>query len=271
MYKKKTKEKEKIEMKEKKSNPHNIIPTQNNHRLVELLLEPNLKKQIESIIRSYHNKHQLNKFGMTHENCICAIGGPGTGKTFTASVIATETKLPLYTYYMYTFNDDYKKFKTFLEDILKLDRGIYHLHGFYSNHAPKPYRYVGINNKNHINDIFSDVLKEFILNNKHYLESILFVECREDPYYGFDNRNLFHYFDTILNYTPPSCEIINAIITNKLSVLDNFEDDKISDIVSNFQKNQNRIVSHSEIVHMCDNIIRTAKTSVTDKWLNKKK
>ena len=56
-----------------------------------------LKERILRILREFRQKSKLEKHGLTHRRKILLVGPPDTGKTLTASILASELKLPLYT------------------------------------------------------------------------------------------------------------------------------------------------------------------------------
>ena len=62
----------------------------------DLVVNEDVKKRIERIVLEYHERARLMRNGLQNRNKILLSGPSGTGKTMTASVIATETDLPLY-------------------------------------------------------------------------------------------------------------------------------------------------------------------------------
>ena len=64
-------------------------------KLSDLVVSKDLSERIERILVEYRNRHKLEKYGLCNRRKILIEGRPGTGKTFTASVIASELDLPL--------------------------------------------------------------------------------------------------------------------------------------------------------------------------------
>lgn len=69
-------------------------------RLSELVINDEVFDRIKRIINEYKNRKKLCSYGLSNRRKILIEGSPGTGKTLTASVIACELSLPLYTVQM---------------------------------------------------------------------------------------------------------------------------------------------------------------------------
>ena len=64
--------------------------------LVDLVVDPQIKKRIERIINEFTYRDKLFRHNLENRRKILFSGHPGTGKTMTASVIANELHLPIY-------------------------------------------------------------------------------------------------------------------------------------------------------------------------------
>lgn len=74
--------------------------TLSEHREVELVVSEEIRIRIERILMEYRQREKLRSFGMKNRCKILVEGVPGTGKTLTASILATELNIPLYTVQM---------------------------------------------------------------------------------------------------------------------------------------------------------------------------
>lgn len=68
--------------------------------LSDLIVSANIKNKINRIISEFVQRDKLRKHNLENRRKILLLGPPGTGKTLTASIIANELRLPLYTILM---------------------------------------------------------------------------------------------------------------------------------------------------------------------------
>jgi len=77
-----------------------LLMSMPNHKLSELIVSDEISERIERILTEFRNRKKLGKYGMMNRRKILIEGNPGTGKTLTASIIASELGLPLFTIQM---------------------------------------------------------------------------------------------------------------------------------------------------------------------------
>jgi len=70
------------------------------NNLSELIVPSNIKSKINRIISEFVQRDKLQKHNLENRRKILLSGPPGTGKTLTASILAHELRLPLYTILM---------------------------------------------------------------------------------------------------------------------------------------------------------------------------
>ena len=68
--------------------------------LSDLIVSANIKGKINRIISEFVQRDKLHKHDLQNRRKVLLSGPPGTGKTLTASIIAHELRLPLYTILM---------------------------------------------------------------------------------------------------------------------------------------------------------------------------
>ena len=66
----------------------------------DLIVSEDLATRIERVLIEFRNRRKLQSYGYANRRKLLLEGVPGTGKTLTASVIASELGLPLYTVQM---------------------------------------------------------------------------------------------------------------------------------------------------------------------------
>ena len=65
--------------------------------LSELIADDSVILKIKRILMEYRNRKKLNGCGLLNRRKILLEGSPGTGKTMTAAIVASELELPLFT------------------------------------------------------------------------------------------------------------------------------------------------------------------------------
>lgn len=66
-------------------------------RLVDMVLDPHVATQIERILKEQRLLSRIREHGLSPRRKLLLVGPPGTGKTMTASVLAAELGVPLFT------------------------------------------------------------------------------------------------------------------------------------------------------------------------------
>lgn len=70
------------------------------HSLSELIAPEGIRSRIQRILLEYRNRQKLSSHGLNSRRKILLEGEPGTGKSLTAAILASELHIPLYTVWM---------------------------------------------------------------------------------------------------------------------------------------------------------------------------
>jgi len=69
-------------------------------RLIDMIASDDIKAKVNRIILEFAQRDKLRRYNLENRRKILLSGPPGTGKTLTASIIANQLNLPLYTILM---------------------------------------------------------------------------------------------------------------------------------------------------------------------------
>jgi len=215
-------------------------------RLSDLVVSDETLKRIERILNEYMNRKKLHSFGMANRRKILIEGAPGTGKTMTASIIASELHLPLYTVQM-----DKLVTKFMGETSVKLRQifdaieniiGIYLFDEFDAIGADR-----GIDNEvGEMRRILNSFLQFLEQDNS---ESIIIAATNNQRIL---DKALFRRFDDVLHYSMPSSDDVRRLLHVK------FETFYPDFLPSESLVEKAGSLSHAEISRICDDSIKNA-------------
>ena len=218
---------------------------QKEFRIEDLILETVNKEKIKNIISEYKKRDILIENGLRNANKILLEGPPGTGKTSTAMVIATELELPLYVV-KHSYLIDSKLGET-SRNVYKIFRDIHNYQGVY---LFDEFDAVGAKRGNdddvaEMSRIVNTILQE--LDNLDSPNLILFATNRADILDGALERR----FDEIIRYDYlkhpididrliKSTNIVfeDDVNENTLKKLSSFSPSEIVDIVKKVKKRE---------------------------------
>lgn len=214
------------------------------NRLDDLIVSEELSNRIFRILSEYRNRNKLQKYGLTNRRKILLEGRPGTGKTFTASVIAAELGLPLYTVQMdkvvTKFMGETSAKLRQIFDSIAISTGVYLFDEFDAIGADR-----GLDNEvGEARRILNSFL-QFI--EQDTSESIIIAATNNQKLL---DQALFRRFDDVLHYGMPSeSEIIRLFDYKFSSYAPSFA--ASIDLVSKAKS-----LSHAEIIRVCDDAIK---------------
>ena len=215
-------------------------------KISELVTSEEIYDKIARILNEYRNKNNLYSIGLANRRKILLEGLPGTGKTMTASIIASELSLPLYVVQM-----DKLVSKFMGETSVKLRQVFDHV-----------YSETGV----YLFDEFDAIAADRNLDNevgemKRILNSLLqFIEQDNSQSIIIAATNnkrlldqaLFRRFDDILHYDLPNEKEIKLLLENRLFSYDS----RI--IINSAAVESAKGLSQAEIVRVCDDVIKTS-------------
>lgn len=224
-------------------------------RIKDLIVTEEVNIKIERILMEYRNRRKLQSHGLANRRKILLEGVSGTGKTLTASVIASELNLPLFT--------------------VQMDRLVSKFMGETSAKLRQIFDSMSVNEGVYFFDEFDAIGSDRNLDNevgemRRILNSFLqFIEqdCSESLIISATNNQklldkaLFRRFDDVLLYDLPTDDEIRRLFEYKLGA---YSPSFISD---RSLINEAMGLSHAEIVRVCDDAIKSAvltETTITE-------
>jgi ATPase len=216
------------------------------HDISELIVSDEITEKIQRILNEYRNRYKLHSYGLTNRRKILIEGQPGTGKTFTAIVIASKLSLPLYTVQMDKLVTKFMgetsvKLRQIFDSINSLT-GVYFFDEFDAIGADRSLD----NEVGEMRRILNSFL-QFI--EQDVSESIIIAATNNQRLL---DQALFRRFDDILHYTLPTENEIRRLLEYKL-----ISYDKHFKITKPLLKAADGL-SHAEIVKICDDAIKTS-------------
>ena len=205
----------------------------------ELVVSNSLKSKIDRIISEYKKRDVLLKNGLKNRSKLLLEGNPGAGKTMTASVIAYELGLPLYSIQIHHLISKYMgetsvKLKKIFDQIREY-RGVYLFDEFDAIGSDRSFD----------NDVgeMRRILNSFL----QYIEeddSASIIICATNNPNMLD-KALFRRFDDVFEYELPDKEQIVRLIEINLYSLD------FKNIITEKVIKSSLGLSHADIVKAC--------------------
>ena len=233
-----------------------VIVSNPRSHLKELIGPKSFHERINRIIREYIQKEKIKKYGLSNRRKILLAGAPGTGKTMTASVIAGELSLPLYTVLMdkliTKFMGETSAKLRQIFDFIKKNRGIYLFDEFDA---------IG-SERTKDNDVgeMRRVLNAFLQFIEHDSSESFIISATNNL--NLLDQALFRRFDDVIHYKIPDAGLIEQLIENRLgSFRGKFDLKSVGKGAIG--------LSHAEITQACDDAIK--ETILIDKSIVTKK
>lgn len=215
-------------------------------RMSQLVVSDVLKTSITRILTEYRQRVKLERFGMSYRRKILLAGPPGTGKTMTASVLASELQLPLYVIQLDKIvtkfmGETSAKLRLVFEG-MRDRKGVYLFDEFDTIGGERA-------KDNDVGEM-RRVLNSFLQFIENDPSDSLIVCATNNP--GLLDQALFRRFDDVLSYELPDADSVKKLIRNRLAnfISGNFSFAKIGKATVG--------MSHADITRACDDSIKTA-------------
>ena len=213
-------------------------------KLSDLVVSDDILERINRIISEYRNKNKLQKYGLSNRRKILIEGKPGTGKTFTASVIAAELGLPLYTVQMdkvvtkFMGETSAKLRQVF--DSIGMSTGVYFFDEFDAIGADR-------NLDNEVGEA-RRILNSFLQFIEQDVSDSIIIAATNNQ--KLLDQALFRRFDDVLHYNLPTRKEIRIILEKHIVSFDK------QFVISEMLIDSAEALSQAEIIRACEDAIK---------------
>lgn len=180
----------------------------------ELVLSADIKERLEKVVTEQRQSDKLKHFGLVPRRKLLFTGPPGTGKTMSALMLATELRLPLYTIVLDSLITRYMG-----ETAAKLRLIFDHIRQTRAVYLFDEFDAIGTQRgaSNDVGEI-RRVLNSFLMFvEQDYSESVI-VAATNHP--ELLDQALYRRFDDIIQFEKPQKAQIGMLMKNRLSLFD---------------------------------------------------
>lgn len=209
-------------------------------RLADMVLAEGVRLSLERILREQRGRQKLLSHGLKPRRKLLLVGPPGSGKTMTASALAGELRLPLYTLLLHglitKFMGETAAKLRLVFDALADQRGVYLFDEF---DAIGGQRSAG----NDVGEI-RRVLNSFLQFLEQDESQSLIIAATNHP--EALDRALFRRFDDVIEYTAAPKDLAQRVLRNRLAPFE------VADIDWDAAAAAADGLSYADVVHACE-------------------
>jgi SpoVK/Ycf46/Vps4 family AAA+-type ATPase len=183
-------------------------------RMNELVLPNDIRERLEQVLLEQRQKDRLAQFGLSERRKLLFTGSPGTGKTMSATVLATELKLPLYTVVLDNlitrFMGETAAKLRLIFDHIKQTRAVYLFDEFDAIGTQR-------GAQNDVGEI-RRILNSFLLFVEQDSSESIILAATNHP--ELLDKALYRRFDDIIQFEKPGKKQIKILAENRLAMFD---------------------------------------------------
>ena len=215
-------------------------------RLADMALDQTVRSRLERILLEQRQREQLRAHGMSPIQKLLLVGPPGTGKTMTASALASELGIPLFTIRLDGLITRYlgetaAKLRLIF-DAIQQTRAVYFFDEFDALGSERA-------TKNEVGEI-RRVRNSFLQFLEQDDSDSLVAGATNHP--QILDKALFRRFDAVIEYGLPSAEISEQVMRARLALLDT------SQVEWSAAAEAAEGLSHSDVTRACEQAAKNA-------------
>lgn len=215
-------------------------------RLADMALDQSVRSRLERILLEQRQREKLRAHGMSPIQKLLLVGPPGTGKTMTASALASELGIPLFTIRLDGLITRYlgetaAKLRLIF-DAIQQTRAVYFFDEFDALGSERA-------TKNEVGEI-RRVLNSFLQFLEQDDSDSLVAGATNHP--QILDKALFRRFDAVIEYGLPSADISEQVMRARLALLDT------SQVDWSAAAEAAEGLSHSEVTRACEQAAKNA-------------
>jgi SpoVK/Ycf46/Vps4 family AAA+-type ATPase len=180
-------------------------------RMADLVLEPSVRRRLDRVLLEQRQRDNLRAKGFRPSRRLLLIGPPGTGKTMTASALASELRLPLFLIRLdgliTKFMGETAAKLRLVFDALSETRGVYLFDEVDALGGERT-------RTNDVGEI-RRVLNSFLQFLEQDESESLLVAATNHP--RLLDRAIFRRFDAVIEYPMPTPDVAKEVIRNRLA------------------------------------------------------